>query len=66
MLPLDIFSLDVLTLVMLLPDIYMLLPDTSLYHLTSYVLPPDMLLLETCPCYDITYHLPLVMLTLDL
>jgi len=27
-------SLDVLTLVVLSPDIYMLSPDTSLYHLT--------------------------------
>jgi len=53
---------------MLLPDIYMLLPDTCLYHLTTDVLPliPGMLLFETCPCYDMTYHLPSIMLTLDL
>ena len=58
------FSLDVLALVMLLHDLYMLLPDTSLYHLAPDVLPPDMLLLDTCLCYD-TYHLP-VMLTSDM
>jgi len=58
------FSLDVLTLVMLLPDIYMLLPDTNLYHLTSDVLPPDML--DTYHCYDITYHLLPVILTFGL
>ena len=40
-LSLDMFSLDVLTLAMLLLDIHMLLPDTSLYHLTSDILPPD-------------------------
>jgi len=36
------FSLDVLTLVILLPDIYMLLFDTCRYYLTS-----DVLLLDT-------------------
>jgi len=54
-------SLDVLTFTTQSLVIY-------LYHLITDVLPPtpDMLLLEICPCYDITYYLPPVMLTLNL
>jgi len=47
------FSLDVLTLVILLHDIYMLLFDTCLYHLTSNVLPPN-------TWHATTWHLPLL------
>jgi len=51
---------------MLLPNIYMLLPDTCLYFITTDVLSLDMLLLDTCPYYDMTYHLLSIMLTLNL
>jgi len=45
---------------MLTPDIYMLLPNTCLYQLTTDMLSFEMLLLDTCSCYVITYHLPLL------
>jgi len=43
---------------MLTPDIYMLLLYTYLYHLTTDVLSPDILLLNIYSCYVITCHLP--------
>jgi len=38
----------------------MLVLDPYLYHLTIDVLSPDMLLLDICSCYVITYQLPLL------
>jgi len=55
---LDIISLDVLSFTKLSLVTCLISPHV--------MLSPDMLLLVPYPCYDITYHLPPVKLTLDL